>query len=72
MTRADVIHDKLFIECKLKKKHTVISLWDDTAKIAKTEGKTPVIALCEKNRPGFWIMVHSEDLEKVTNAVKKK
>ena len=63
VTIADVIHDKLFIECKLKKKHTVITLWDDTAKIAKTEGKTPVIALCEKNRPGFWIMVHSQDLK---------
>ena len=63
VTRADVIHDDLFIECKLKKKHTVITLWDDTAKIAKTEGKTPVIALCEKNRPGFWIMVHSDDLK---------
>ncbi|PPR43842.1 MAG: hypothetical protein CFH21_00638, partial [Alphaproteobacteria bacterium MarineAlpha5_Bin11] len=23
VTRADVIHDQLFIECKLKKKHTV-------------------------------------------------
>ena len=36
-----------------------------TAKLAKEEGKTPVIALCEKNRPGFWVMVHSSDLEKI-------
>jgi len=21
--------------------------------------------LCEKNRPGFWIMVHSNDLKKI-------
>ena len=34
VTRADVIHDDLFIECKLRAKHTVVSLWDDTAKIA--------------------------------------
>ncbi|HIA60659.1 MAG: hypothetical protein MK015_03655 [Alphaproteobacteria bacterium] len=65
VTRADVIHDSLFIECKLRAKHTVISLWDDTAKLAKLEGKTPVIALCEKNRPGFWIMVHSSDLDEL-------
>ena len=39
--------------------------WDDTAKLAKEEGKTPVIALCEKNRPGFWVMVHSSDLNKL-------
>ena len=65
VTSADVIHDKLFIECKLRAKHTVISLWDDTAKLAKDEDKTPVIALCEKNRPGFWVMVHSSDLNKL-------
>ena len=65
VTRADVIHDELFIECKLRAKHTAVSLWDDTAKLAKDEGKTPVIALCEKNRPGFWIMVHSDDLKKI-------
>ena len=65
VTRSDVIHDDLFIECKLKKKHSVISLWDATKKLAVKEGKTPVIALCEKERPGFWIMVHSSDLEKL-------
>jgi len=65
VTRADVIHDKLFVECKLKKKHTVVTLWDNTAKLAKIEGKIPVVALCEKNRPGFWVMVHSTDLEKI-------
>ena len=65
ITRADVIHDSLFIECKLRAKHTVVSLWDDTAKLAKLEGKTPVIALCEKNRPGFWVMVHSSYLDQL-------
>ncbi len=65
ITRADVIHDSLFIECKLRAKHTVVTLWDQTAKLAKVEGKTPVIALCEKNRPGFWVMVHSSHLEKL-------
>ena len=65
VTHSDVVHDRLFIECKLRAKHSVISLWDDTAKLAKEEGKTPVIALCEKNRPGFWIMVHSSDLNKL-------
>ena len=65
ITRADVIHESLFIECKLRAKHTVVTLWDQTAKLAKFEGKTPVIALCEKNRPGFWVMVHSSDLDKL-------
>jgi len=66
ITRSDVIHDELYIECKLKKKHTVVTLWDETKKLADKEGKTPVVALCEKERPGFWIMVHSNDLQKIT------
>ena len=37
----------------------------DSAAQFEEEGKTPVIALCEKNRPGFWVMVHSSDLEKL-------
>ena len=72
VTRADVIHDDLFIECKLRAKHTAIKLWDDTKSLADKEKKTPVIALCEKNRPGFWIMVHSDDFEKVSKELKNK
>ena len=33
--------------------------------IRESKGKIPVIALCEKNRPGFWVMVHSDDLKKI-------
>ena len=65
ITRADVIHDKLFIENKLRKKHSVISLWDETNEMAKEESKTTVITLAEKNRKGFWIMIHSSDLHKL-------
>ena len=72
VTHSDVIHDNLFIECKLRAKHTAIKLWDDTKSLADKEKKTPVIALCEKNRPGFWIMVHSDDFEKVSKELKNK
>lgn len=65
ITRADVIHDKLFIECKLRAKHTAVTLWDDTKELAVLENKTPVVVLCEKNRKGFWVMVHSDDLDKL-------
>ena len=69
VTHSDVIHDNLFIECKLRAKHTAIKLWDDTKSLADKEKKTPVIALCEKNRPGFWIMVHSDDFDKIINDI---
>jgi len=65
ITRADVIHDDLFIEVKLRAKHSVVTLWDDTKKLADAEDKTPVVCLAEKNRKGFWIMIHSDDLAKL-------
>ena len=72
VTHSDVIHDDLFIECKLRAKHSAVKLWDDTKVLSDKENKTPVIALCEKNRPGFWIMVHSDDFETVSNSLNKK
>ena len=53
VTRADVIHNNLFIECKLRAKHSAIKLWYDTAILAKLEEKIAVSALCDKNRAGL-------------------
>lgn len=64
-TRSDTLHETLFIEAKHRKKHSAVSLWDDTKKLALKEKKTPVVCLCEKGRPGFWIVVWSEDLAKL-------
>ena len=64
-TAADVIHHRLFIECKLREKHSAVSLWDEVKVRADREGKVPVICLCEKNRPGFWILVKDEDFSKI-------
>jgi len=48
-----------------KKKHSVISLWDKTSKLARDEGKIPIVALCQKHRKGFWIVVKDDDLGKI-------
>ena len=49
----------------LKKKHAVVSLWDKTKVLADLEKKTPVITLCQKHRKGFWIIIHSDDLDAI-------
>ena len=54
-----------------KKKHSVISLWDKTAKLAQDEGKIPVVALCQKHRKGFWIVVKDNDLNKLHQIMEK-
>jgi len=65
ITAGDVIHERLFIECKQRQRIAVVRLWDSVKRLAVKENKTPVVCLAEKNRPGFWILVHSEDLLKL-------
>jgi len=64
-TSSDSTHATLYLECKLAKRFAVVTLWDDAAKKAKKEGKTPVICLAVKNRPGGWIACHIDDLPAV-------
>jgi hypothetical protein len=42
-------------------------LWNDTKKKADDERKIPVVVLAEKNRPGFWLVVHSTHLTQVAD-----
>lgn len=70
-TSSDTTHPKLFIEIKLRAKHTVLSLYDKVAKLARREKKTPAILLAEKNRPGFWLLVKLEDLEEISEEYQK-
>jgi len=66
-TRADIRHDFIFVEHKHRVRHAAISLWDKVKKLARKEGKIPVVTLSVKGRPGFWVMVHSDDLTAVAN-----
>jgi len=68
-TRSDTLHAHLFVEAKYRQKHSAVTLWDDTAELAKAEGKTPVVCLAEKGRSGFWLVVHSDDLQAVADEV---
>jgi hypothetical protein len=61
----------LFIESKLRGRHTVRTLHDSTKKQATREGKVPVLCLFDKSRPGFLIVVHSDDLATVAKEFEK-
>jgi hypothetical protein len=61
-SRSDSTHDRLFIETKLKASNATVTLFDDTKALAKAEGKTPVLLLAKKNRPGFLVVLDSADL----------
>jgi len=61
----ELVGNELYIEIKHRKKHTAVTLWDDTAEKAKKENKTPVVCLAEKNRKGFWLLIHCDDFLKI-------
>lgn len=70
-SRSDTLEPFLFIETKKRAKHAAVSLLDQTRTMAKKEiapdgkPKKPVVALVENNRPGFYILIHSKDLDEV-------
>ena len=61
-TGSDTLHPDLYIEQKHRKKHSVVTLHDETTRKAYKEGKIPVVTLTEKHKNGFYILVHSGDL----------
>jgi hypothetical protein len=69
-THSDSLHERLYIETKHRVRHAAVTLWRDTAQKAKRERKVPAVALAERNKPGFWILVHSSDLEAVAKEVR--
>jgi hypothetical protein len=64
-TRSDSTHERIFLEIKSRKSHSVITLWDQVKKMAKKESKIPVIGLAQKHRPGIWFLVHQDDFMQV-------
>jgi hypothetical protein len=61
LTDSDSTHPTLFIESKLRARHVSRTLHDETKRLATKEGKVPVLALFNKNRPGFLVVTHSDD-----------
>jgi hypothetical protein len=61
-TRSDSTHPTLFIETKLRAASAARSLWEQTRDLARREGKTPVLTLYSKGKPGALIVVHEDDL----------
>ncbi len=70
-TSSDTLHPRLYIEVKARKAHSAITLWRKVKELAAKEKKTPVVALCEKGKKGFWLMVHSDDLGVLLEEFKK-
>jgi len=64
-TGSDTLHKKLFIETKSRIRHSILTVWRKAKEQAIKEDKIPVVALVEKGRHGYWLLIHQEDLKKV-------
>lgn len=64
-TNSDSLHDRLYIECKLRGKFSLWQLFDDTEKKAKHENKIPIVAIKQKGGRGYLVIVRPEDLEDI-------
>lgn len=64
---SDIDHDHLHVQCKYSMRHAIVSVWDAAKKVADRSGRIPVVAIKQKYRQGFWIMIHSSDLTAVAN-----
>ena len=65
-TNSDSLHPKVYIECKVREKFALWSLFKDTESKAKVEKKVPVVAIKQKGEQGYLLVLRPQDLEKLT------
>lgn len=70
-TNSDSLHPKLYIECKVRGKISLWSLFTDTESKAKVEGKVPVVAIKQKGERGYLLVIRPDDLEKLVEIRKE-
>lgn len=52
ITRSDTLHPELYVEIKLRAKHSIFTLFKQVRVDARKEGKRPIAVLHEKYHPG--------------------
>lgn len=60
-TRGDVIHDTLYVECKLRQSIALWAWYKDTADKAKVEHKIPILVIKEKSKKGELVVLDIND-----------
>ena len=70
LTHSDTFHKSCYIEVKKRKKFWIWGLFEDTKKKALKEKKIPIVAIKQKGKRGFLIVVRPEDLKKVSESIK--
>jgi len=61
-TSSDTDSEFFYIEVKYRQKFSVLTLFYDVIQKAKKEKKLPLLALVEKGKPGFFLVLRQKDL----------
>lgn len=70
-TNSDTLHEKVYIECKVRNKFSLWSLFEDTERKANVENKIPVVAIKEKGKKGFLLLIRPNDIKKINEFLVK-
>lgn len=70
-TNSDSLHPELYIECKVRQKVWLHTLFNDTEKKAKNENKIPIVAIRQKGQKGYLLCLKPEYLQKIVEIQKK-
>ena len=62
---SDIMHDILHVQCKYKKRDTLVGVWKDAKKAS--DGKIPVVCIKTHGDNGFFVFCHSTDLTAIAN-----
>ena len=72
VTHSDTFSDSLYIEIKKRKRFWIWGLFEDTKTKALKEGKIPVVAIKQKGKKGFLILIRPEDVCQVATEINLK
>jgi len=71
-TAADMIHPRIFLECKMRAKIPFMKTYTLTQKLAKKEGKMPIVVFKEKYLKTSIIMMNLDDFMQLVDEEKIK
>lgn len=67
ITAGDCIHEKYFVEIKMRSKIPFYSEFNKTAKLGKQEKRVPMMVIHEKGKPSSIVMIRLNDFIKLLN-----
>lgn len=70
-TSSDIIHEKLYVECKYRKRIAILDLMEGVIEEAKKEDKIPVLALKSRECQDDFFLLRKKDLLQISALVKE-